>query len=320
MRLVSYVNATLDSAALEGAKPRVGALIGRNVVDLAAAWEQAPKARGVLELAAPPRDVRDLLWAGNDALLHALEAATWASENAKQAEGAVKPRSSVTLRPPVRPGKIICVGLNYLDHIREVGREIPKAPTLFAKPPSSIIGPGDSIVKPSSTDELDHEVELAVIIGRRVRHVERAEARNAVAGYTVLNDVSARDMQRLTTQWFTGKALDTSCPIGPALVTADDLPDPTNLDIQCSVNGEVRQRSNTKNLLFGVDALVSYISGIMTLEPGDIIATGTPGGVALGQADPHWLKAGDTVRCEISGIGVLENSVVTAAGSLRATT
>lgn len=310
MQLVSYVNAQLDAVALEGAEPRVGALVGDSVIDLASAWDKAPGPQGSPGLGVRPSDTRSLLTNGAEALLHASSAVTWVRQNPEQAEGAVRPLSSVVLRPPLRPGKIVCVGLNYLDHIREVGREVPKAPTLFAKPPSSVIGPGDAIVKPSSTNELDHEVELAVVIGRQVRHIDRKEARNAVAGYTILNDVSARDMQHLTTQWFTGKALDTSCPIGPVLVTADDLPDPTNLDIQCSVNGVVRQHSNTLNLLFGVDELVSYISDIMTLEPGDIIATGTPGGVALGQTDPRWLEVGDTIRCEIASIGVLENSVV----------
>ena len=222
--------------------------------------------------------------------------------------------AAVTLKAPVpRPGKIICIGLNYRDHAAESNVPVPEYPTVFAKYSNTVVGSGEPIVLPSLTDQVDYEGEFGVVIGRRARNVVEADAQGYVAGYVPFNDVSARDYQHRTTQWTIGKTFDTFGPMGPALVTADEIPDPHNLNIRVTVNGEVLQSSNTCNLVFTVPALIAYLSSVMTLDPGDVIATGTPGGVGAARKPPRFLRPGDVVEVEIEGLGTLVNPVTAEA-------
>ncbi|MEB3100088.1 fumarylacetoacetate hydrolase family protein [Ferviditalea candida] len=219
--------------------------------------------------------------------------------------------ADVKLEAPVQnPGKIVCVGLNYREHILEMGREIPKIPVIFAKFSNTLVAPGDPILKPKLSDNLDHEAEFAFVIGKKGRHISEDEAMDYVAGYTIANDVSVRDFQRRTNEWLQGKTFDATLPMGPHLVTKESLPEPDQCEVVLTLNGVERQRSNTKNLVFTVPFLVSFLSGIMTLEPGDVVLTGTPGGVGQARNPQSWMKHGDTVRVEIEGLGVLENPVV----------
>ncbi len=206
-----------------------------------------------------------------------------------------------------RPEKIVCVGLNYRDHILEMGHELPSYPTLFAKYPPALIGANDDIVIPAATGQLDWEAELAVVIGAPVRHADEATAAAAIAGYSVLNDVSARDWQRRTSQFLQGKTFEGTTPIGPHLVTAERGDGDPSLRIGCRVGGDVVQESDTSKLLFGPNELVRYISTIMTLRPGDVIATGTCGGVGAGRTPPRFLGPGEVVTTTIDGIGECVN-------------
>jgi acylpyruvate hydrolase len=207
----------------------------------------------------------------------------------------------------VAPGKMICVGHNFYAHIHEMGRAVPAFPTLFAKYSSALIGAHDDIELPAVSTSMDWEAELAVVVGRRVRGVDDAAARAAIAGYTVVNDVSARDWQGRTTQWLQGKNFDTTTPIGPVIVTGDDIDDASDLKVTCTVNGRVRQSARTSDLIFSAPAVVAYVSQIMTLDPGDVIALGTPGGVGASNHPPEFLAPGDVVETEIEGIGTLVN-------------
>lgn len=220
--------------------------------------------------------------------------------------------TDLKLLPPIVPGKIVAVGLNYRDHAEETGLKIPERPLLFAKFPSAVAGPRDDIRLLDETSQLDYEGELGVVIGRRATNVSVEFAHEFVLGYVVANDVSARDAQFADEQWVRGKSFDTFAPIGPALVTSDEIADPGCLNIVTCVNGEVRQRSNTKHLIFDVPTLVSYISRYISLEPGDLILTGTPGGVGLSFDPPRYLSAGDEVVVEIDGVGTLRNRVTSA--------
>ncbi|HKP09971.1 MAG TPA: fumarylacetoacetate hydrolase family protein [Gaiella sp.] len=211
--------------------------------------------------------------------------------------------------PIPRPGKIVCVGLNYRDHAEEQGAELPEAPLLFAKFTTSMIGPGDAIVIPPIVTKCDYEAELGVVLGATVRQVSRENALEAVAGYVVANDVSARDLQFGDGQWTRGKSPDTFCPVGP-LVPAADVPDPHSLPIRAILNGEVVQDSTTANLVFGVDEVISYASQTATLEAGDLILTGTPAGVGIFRDPPRLLGPGDEITIEIDGVGTLTNPVV----------
>jgi 2-keto-4-pentenoate hydratase/2-oxohepta-3-ene-1,7-dioic acid hydratase in catechol pathway len=214
--------------------------------------------------------------------------------------------------PIERPGKIVCVGLNYRDHAIESGLELPTRPLLFAKWQSSLIGPGEPIVLPPVSSEVDFEAELGVIIGERARGVSVERALEHVAGYICVNDVSARDVQMGDGQWTRGKSFDTFCPVGPAMLPASEVPDPQALAIRCLVNGEPLQDSSTAEMVFGVAELLAFISEAITLEPGDLIATGTPAGVGFARTPPVFLSAGDEITVEIEGIGALTNSVVGA--------
>lgn len=220
------------------------------------------------------------------------------------------PAAQKLAAPIARPPKIVCIGLNYRDHAIESNMPIPETPTVFAKFPTAVIGPGQPIVLPKTSTRPDYEAELAVVIGKRGRHVPEDRWREHVFGYTILNDVSARDYQMATSQWMIGKTFDTFCPIGPAIVTADEIDDPHNLAISLELSGEVLQSSNTSNLIFNVPKLVAYLSSVFTLEPGDMIATGTPSGVGFARKPPRYLKAGDECRVRIEGLGELYNPVV----------
>lgn len=215
--------------------------------------------------------------------------------------------------PYYNPGKLIAIGLNYVDHAAESKMELPKTPLVFAKFNSSITGPTDEVVLPESmTSEVDYEVELGVIIGKTAKNVSLDDALNYVFGYTIINDVSARDIQFADKQWIRGKSLDTFCPMGPIVVTADEITDPQNLKLGCQVNGADLQNDSTSNMIFGVAVLVSELSKSFTLHPGDIIATGTPAGVGFSRKPPIYLKSGDVMRTWIEGIGELVNPVVSA--------
>jgi len=212
--------------------------------------------------------------------------------------------------PIERPRKIVCVGLNYKDHAEEQGVELPTEPLLFAKFTTSLIGPGEAIVIPPLVKQCDYEAELGVVIGAKVRNISRENAFEAVAGYVCANDVSARDLQFADKQWTRGKSPDTFCPVGPQLVPAAEVADPHNLRIRTLVNGEVLQDSSTSNLIFGIDDIIAYITQTSTLEPGDLILTGTPAGVGVFRDPQRLLQPGDTVTIEIEGLGELTNPVV----------
>jgi 2-keto-4-pentenoate hydratase/2-oxohepta-3-ene-1,7-dioic acid hydratase in catechol pathway len=291
MRLVTFVK---DGAT------RLGAL------------QSGPDSQTIVDLnrADPsiPSDVIAFLAGGADTLAKAKAAVAGAGADS------IVSLQDVTLKAPVpRPGKILCIGLNYRSHAAESGVEAPAYPTVFAKYNNTIIGHGEAIVHPKNSSQVDYEAELGVVIGRTARHVSEADALQYVGGYAPFNDVSARDFQHRTSQWTMGKTFDTFGPLGPALVTADEIPDPQTLDIRTIVGDEVLQSSNTANMIFTVAQLIADLSSVLTLEPGDLIATGTPEGVGGARKPPRWLKVGETVRVEIAQLGVLENPIVAEA-------
>ncbi|MGA7908242.1 MAG: fumarylacetoacetate hydrolase family protein [Candidatus Sulfotelmatobacter sp.] len=251
-------------------------------------------------------DMTSFLSAGSSALA----AAQRIDRGESRPETAYRLSDVVLLAPVTRPGKIIPVGLNYRDHAIETKQEIPTTPVIFAKFPSSINGPDAPVVLPGDDPQPDYEAELAVVIGRRSKAVAEAEALNCVAGYMPLNDVSARRWQFADKQWVRGKSCDTFCPTGPWLTTPDAVPDPHALAIRMKVNGQVVQNSNTSNFIFRIPTLIAFISAAITLEPGDIIATGTPDGVGVFRKPPVFLKSGDVMEVEIEGLGVLRNHIV----------
>jgi 2-keto-4-pentenoate hydratase/2-oxohepta-3-ene-1,7-dioic acid hydratase in catechol pathway len=228
-----------------------------------------------------------------------------------EASGPSHKLSSVKLLAPIpRPPKFICVGLNYRDHAREAGQAIPSIPTIFSKFSNVVIGPNEPIVLPKISKRPDYEAEFAFVIGPGGRNIPAGRAMEHVFGYTICNDVSARDFQMATTQWLMGKTFDTFGPMGPWIVTADEIADPHNLDLSLEIGGEVLQHSNTRELVFGVPALIEFVSSVVTLEPGDIVSTGTPSGVGFARKPPRYLKAGDEVIIRIQGIGELRNPVI----------
>ncbi len=215
------------------------------------------------------------------------------------------------LSPIPRPARnIFCVGRNYAEHAKERGADIPTVPVFFTKPPTTVVGHEANVIAWPVTQNLDYEVELAVVIGRQGRDIPKAKAYDHIFGYTILNDITARDLQKKHTQWFKGKSLDTFAPVGPWIVHRSALPDPHSRRIGLRVNGETRQEANTADMIFRIEDLIETLSAGMTLEPGDIIATGTPSGVAAGSEPPRWLKVGDVVEAEVEGIGVLRNRIV----------
>jgi len=224
------------------------------------------------------------------------------------------PLAEVTLLAPIeRPGKVLAIGLNYADHIAETGNKPPEQQLWFSKASTSIHAPFAPIEVPKVSTQVDYEVELVAVIGKSGRHISREAAPSHVFGYCVGNDVSVRDWQRQTPQWMLGKSFDTHGPIGPWITTADEIGEPHRLDIQCIVNGEVRQTSNTRHLVFNVWAQIEHLSKVMTLEPGDVIFTGTPGGVGLARKPPVFLAAGDKVVCEIAELGRIEAVMINEA-------
>jgi len=277
-------------------EPLLGAETPRGIVDLRAVDPQLPAT------------LRALLAGGAGALAQAQRAV-----DAARAEH-VTPRAAVTLLAPIAdPSKIVCIGLNYRDHAAEVKMELPQHVTVFAKWPNTLVGDGANIVIPAESHRVDYEAELAFVIGTRAHHVAESDAYSVIAGYTCFNDVSVRDYQMRTSQWTLGKVFDTHGPCGPVLVTRDEIPDPHALRIRCSIGGEVLQDSSTAQLVFGIPRLVAELTAVMTLEPGDIIATGTPAGVGTSRTPKRWIRAGERVRVEIEGIGVLENPAVAEA-------
>jgi 2-keto-4-pentenoate hydratase/2-oxohepta-3-ene-1,7-dioic acid hydratase in catechol pathway len=273
----------------EADRTRVGIVVGDGIADLSAAPEL-------------PTEVTALLAGGPETLAAAARAAKHAP---------TLPLADVRLEAPVlRPPKILAIGLNYADHVAESGMETPKLPLVVNKQSTSVVGPGDPFHMPRVSTALDYEGELGVVIGRRCRHVPRERAAEVIAGVTVVNDVTVRDWQLRTPTWTMGKSFDTHCPLGPWIVTSDELPDPHCLDLKTWVNGELRQSSNTKQLIFDCFALVEHLSTAFTLEPGDVIATGTPGGVGIGMKPPQLLKVGDVVKIAIDGVGEIENAVI----------
>ena len=251
---------------------------------------------------------RELLERFGDALPQLSQRLTEAA--ARMPHAAAGDMATLRLGPPVTdPLKVLCIGLNYNDHVAETGRALPTHPDIFPKFASTLIGPRDDINCTGITQNLDFEGEMAVIIGRKCRHVMEAEALDYVAGLTVLNDITARDLQYRGTQWLAGKSVDGSTPVGPALVTLDESGDPQTLDITTRVNGAQVQSSNTRHMIFPVGHLVAYISFFLELSPGDIITTGTPQGIGAKRQPPLWLKAGDLVEVELQGVGLLRNTV-----------
>ncbi len=282
MRLITFTHAN---------STRIGLLDADEVLDLCTADPTLP------------REMRAFLEAGDDAMERA--------RTALAAGGSRLARADVHLESPIlRPPKILAVGLNYRDHVEEAGMEIPGHPTIFNKQSTSAHPPYDPFHMPRASTALDYETELAIVIGKRCRHVPASSASAVIAGYTICNDVSVRDWQLRVPTWTMGKSFDTHCPLGPAIVTPDELGDPHTLDVNTWVNGEARQSSNTKHLIFDCFELVEHLSTAFTLEPGDVIATGTPGGVGVALKPPRLLQLGDVVKCAISGIGEIEASVI----------
>ncbi len=221
------------------------------------------------------------------------------------------PESQVALRAPIpRPGKILCLGHNYKGHIGVGRTELPEYPTIFSKTPNTVTGPGQPIVIPPLSAQVDFEAELAVVIGRGGRYIPEPEAMEHVAGYTIANDVSARDYQKRTSQWMIGKSFDGFLPLGPALVTRDEVPDPYGLELSLTLNGVERQHTNTADMIFSIAFLISYLSAVMTLEPGDLILTGTPAKLPAGPETPAFMRPGDVVEIKVDRLGTLRNPVV----------
>lgn len=262
-------------------------------------------------------EVRSLASAGFGTEAEFLAGGAKALDAARELEtrGGVEsiPLDAVQLLAPIlKPGKILCVGLNYRDHAIESNMAIPEVPTIFLKLPNAVTGPDSNIVLPRNSAQPDYEAELAAVIGRGGKNIRPEDWKQHVLGYTILNDVSARDVQLATSQWTLGKSFDTFAPIGPAIVTTDEIEDPHTLDIQLSIDGEVLQHSNTRHLIFKLPDLIAHLSSVITLEAGDIISTGTPAGVGLGRTPKRWLQPGETITITIERIGKLTNRTVTA--------
>lgn len=307
MKLVSYtfIDKPGDS--------RIGCIINKNVIDIQESYrlllisnQDKDSVNSIDHLL--PADPKLFFSMGVSAIDKAKLACDYAVNHA--GKGVMIDKAEVHLETPIpAPSKIICVGKNYADHVAEMKGNIPEFPVLFAKFNNALIGPEDAIEKSAYTNKLDYEGELAVVIGKEASHVSKDEALQYIAGYSIGNDVSARDLQKRTPQWLQGKTLDRSTPVGPWMVTADEIGNPSHLSIRSFVNGEKRQDSNTSHLIFDVPFLIEFISSLITLKPGDIILTGTPDGVGFAMNPPQFLCDGDVVKVEIEKVGVLENIV-----------
>jgi len=288
-----------------GQTPRLGVLQGDRIGDLQASVAASLTRRGVTraaEIAAAlvPSSTRAFLEGGPLVEETVAGIKQWVTV----------PASSARLHAPITdPGKFICIGLNYRDHAEEANQPIPKEPPIFAKWSNAILDPNEPILRPRGSSQLDWEVELGVVIGKTARFVSRDKALDYVWGYTIINDVSARDFQFIGSQWMAGKIPETFAPVGPFIADRTDIPDPHVLDLKLWVNGKQMQGGNTKTFIFDVRYIVSYLSGLMTLSPGDLIATGTPPGVGFARKPPVFLQPGDTCRLEITGLGQIENPV-----------
>jgi acylpyruvate hydrolase len=309
MRLVTF---------LRLGEPRLGAVVGEQIIDLNAGYQYVQERAGIPRAheraaAVLPPDMVGFLTNGEESLAAArtvVEQITKLESTALAGKGIVYGAKGVTLQAPVpRPPKLILVGLNYRDHAEEAKMKIPEEPTLFSKYPSVVIGPREAIRMPKVSTQIDFEGEFAFVIGKGGKDIPRERALDHVAGYTIVHDVSCRDYQMRTGQWMVGKTFDTFAPMGPHLVLKDEIPDPHTLDLTTRVNGVVMQHSNTKHLIFNTFDLIAYMSQVFTLEPGDVVSTGTPSGVGFARKPPVFLKPGDVVRIEISGLGALENPI-----------
>jgi 2-keto-4-pentenoate hydratase/2-oxohepta-3-ene-1,7-dioic acid hydratase in catechol pathway len=310
MRIISF--ATEDS---EWQSPRPGIILNRNGLDSGQRLDCeklfAPEERPSNPLAWFDMDGQWFRAARDAALRLERDAAAFAEARAKG--WLVPSRDAYWFAPVPRPGKIVCVGLNYRDHAAESGLAVPTTPVIFSKFSSCVIAPGEPVVVPTTSEKVNYEAELAVVIGRRAKHVSVDRAYDYVLGYTAFNDVTARDFQFGDGQWQRGKSCDTFAPMGQTIVTTDEIPDPHTLRITMKVNGAVMQDSNTNQLIFRVPELIEFITKSITLEPGDVIATGTPAGVGFARKPPVFLKPGDRMEVEIEGIGGLGNPIVTAS-------
>jgi 2-keto-4-pentenoate hydratase/2-oxohepta-3-ene-1,7-dioic acid hydratase in catechol pathway len=292
----------------DGDSLRLGVKTARGVIDVAAAQAALGQGQGDGRL---PQTVEAAI-AGGEAARSALADLVTRAETADATGSAwLLGEESLTLGPSVpNPGKIVCVGLNYRKHAEETGAAIPTSPVLFSKFSNTVAAPDEDVPLTDAATQYDYEVELAVVIGETTKNISTADALNSVFGYTTANDLSARDLQMRTSQWLLGKTMDKFMPIGPYLVTAADVRDPQQLAIRTWLNGELRQNSNTDDMIFPVAEIVSYISRHFTLEPGDVIITGTPEGVILGMAEKRWMVPGDVVEVEVDGLGKLRNRMV----------
>ena len=292
MKLVSYG---------EKRRERAGLVYGDKILDLSRSWEAVEKGQmpsSMVEvLHGPWREQLEIISENAEELLRKDDVAFSISQ--------------VRLGAPVlMPSKVVCLGLNYRDHADESGQPYPELPILFSKASSAIIGPRDQVVIPRESSQIDWEVELAVVVGKEGRRIPESEAFEHLAGYTVFNDVSARDIQMSGKQWHRGKSFDTFGPTGPWIVSLDEIDDPLSLDVRCLINGVERQHSNTSYHVFNVPRIVAFISAGMTLFPGDVIATGTPGGVGFAMKPPMFLRPGDEMVTEIEAVGQLRNKIV----------
>jgi acylpyruvate hydrolase len=334
MRLVTYArNGQMALGSLLRAEAEAAGegqeVVQEVVVDLHRAYQAALQQSGdpgdhdelaVAGLRVPP-DLLGLLRGGEASLAAARRALAFverqrAAGDARDAQGALcDPLADVVLAAPVlRPGKVVCLGLNYRSHLAELGERASPYPILFHKAATSLIGHGQAIVLPRISQQVDYEGELAVVIGRRGKYIPEADALSYVAGYTCANDVSAHDLEFRTSQWTSGKMLDTFCPLGPVLVTRDEIPDPGVLRVKTVLNGKTVQDGSTADMVFTVAFLVSYISSLATLEPGDLILTGTPAGIGCNQTPQVFLQPGDHISIQIDGIGTLANPVAAEDG------
>ncbi|HEX8942673.1 MAG TPA: fumarylacetoacetate hydrolase family protein [Gemmatimonadaceae bacterium] len=310
MRIISF--ATEDS---QWKSPRPGIIVHTNGVDSGQRLDCeklfAPEERPSNPLAWFDMDERWFRTARDTATR--LERDATAFADAREKGWLVPRRDAYWFAPVPRPGKIVCIGLNYRDHARESGLAVPATPVIFSKFSSCVIAPGEPVVVPTTSEKIDYEAELAVVIGRVAKHVSADRAYDYVLGYTAFNDVTARDFQFGDGQWQRGKSCDTFAPMGQTIVTTDEIPDPHTLRITMKVNGAVMQDSNTNQLIFRVPELIEFITRSITLEPGDVIATGTPAGVGFARKPPVFLKPGDTMEVEIERIGGLGNPIVAAS-------
>lgn len=313
MKLVTY---------LQAAQERLGAVDGEAVIDLNRAYAALARAQGhrapqAAADAAIGRDVLEFLRFGDDAVGAAKEAVAHVATvgpGEARAQLLVSALSDVKLLPPVpRPPKIVCVARNYAEHAKEAGLEISPVPIVFARFAKTLVAPGDPVIRPSLSHELDWEGELAVVIGKGGHRIAREDAMSHIAGYSIFNDVTVRDYQFRVTQYTSGKNFNASGPFGPALVLADEVADPHALDVRTEVNGVVKQTGNTADMIYDLPTIIEHISEWIELEPGDVIPTGTPSGVGFKRTPPEFLKPGDTVSVTVDGLGTLVNPVVDEA-------